>query len=126
MNKAKQYYEALEQKTNELKNKYDALRKEESTNPRVFFEEGFVHNSAQDSQNKLFNFYKCLIKKVPEDKKEELNNFIKPHFYNGSSRDQSFLNRYGKLINEGRYDFEFFSFNNLTDKTEIIEKLLHI
>ena len=44
MNKAKQYYEALEQKTNELKSKYDKLRKEESTNPRVFFEEGFVHN----------------------------------------------------------------------------------
>ena len=31
MNKAKQYYEALEQKTNELKNKFDALKKEEST-----------------------------------------------------------------------------------------------
>ena len=123
MNKAKQYYEALEQKTNELKSKYDKLRKEESTNPRVYFEEGFVKISSQDSQNKLFNFYKCLIKKVPEDKKEELNNFIKPHFYNGSSRDQSFLNRYGKLLKEGRYDFEFISFNNLREKTEIIEKI---
>ena len=130
MPNAKQYYQNLEIKTNELKEKYENLRKEKETNPRVYFVEGEVKIEQEVAEGKLYNLYSCLVKRLPEEKKHELNEYLKPLFYGTQSngqptgRETSFKSKFEKELKAGRYDFEFFTFRLLSgNKAEIIDKI---
>ena len=124
MKNAKQYFDELTKITTELQTKYDNTRNEQDSNPRAHFVKGQIRIEATKAQEKQLNFYNCLVKRVPEDKKQELNEYLKPLYYTGGNKEIKFKNKYGKLIEAGRYDFEFFPFNLMEgDKSEIIEKI---
>ena len=79
MNNARKYYEQLVQKSNELNEKYENLKIEKNTNPKVYFTIGYAKKDFEFSISKMDNFYSCLIKKIPEDKKQELNEYLTSH-----------------------------------------------
>ena len=125
MPNAKQYYDELFQSHKEFKEKLANLKNELKTNPRVHFTINKSERETENAEKKLYNFFSCLTKKIPEDKKKEVNEYLKSFYFKNPIAKQVFESKFGEEFRtSGKLEYEFFTLDSFgRNKAEIIDKL---
>ena len=125
MPNAKQHYENLEKKYKELEAKLDNLKKEANSNPKLYFVQPESTIESLAAGDKITNFYDCIIKRIPEDKKKEVNEYLKSFYFKNPIAKQIFESKFGEEFRtSGKLEYEFFTLSSFgRNKAEIIDKL---
>ena len=98
MNKAKQYFDDLFQRATALKEKYNEIDKNSATDPQSNFIKNEAHFSFSLVEDKYINFYKCLVNRIPEDKKPEVNEYLKKLYFKSAFIEKAFKTKYAKEL----------------------------
>lgn len=125
MPNAKQYYENLEKKYKELQEKLENLKEEAKSNPKLYFVEPESTIESLAAGDKITNFYDCIIKRIPEDKKKEVNEYLKSFYFKNPIAKQVFESKFGEEFRtSGKLEYEFFTLSSFgRNKAEIIDRL---
>ena len=124
MKNVKEYYESLEQRSEELSKEYTKLDAESETNFDTYFTKGKTKIEAEAAKDKCVHLYNTILSRIPEDKKNEVNEYLKPLYFTSEYKKKSFELYNRKKLKEGQLEYEYFTLSALSGKkSEIIEKL---
>ena len=124
MNNAQQYIDDLFKNAAELKEKYEELYNSSATNA----EDNFIKNQAKllavSAEAKYLNFYNLLIKRIPEDKQPEVNEYLKKLYFRNERIKETFQKKYAKELKTTKYEYQLFPLAALSgNKAEITKNI---
>ena len=124
MNKAKQYFDDLFKNAAALKEKFNEIEKHAETDPQSNFIKNQAKLLANSAEAKYLDFYNLLIKRIPEDKKPEVNEYLKKLYFRNENIKKHFKINYAKELETVKYEYELFPLIALAgDKSEIVENI---